>query len=408
MNALEIILILLVVTKAGADIAKRFGQPALVGELLGGVVLGAVAGLFPNVAGPIADVNEEATFKLLLDLAVFFLMLVAGLEMRPSDMRGASGKAVPIAIAGMLVPLGMGIFLGQWWLPESDWKFAQSLFLGVALAITAVPVAVKVLMDLQAINTPVGKTIVAAAVIDDVLSLVLLAVLTSLLSAGESVTPASIGWIVARAVLFFAVAYAAGKFLLPVLARLVRRVTIERAQFTLIVIFGLALSVFAELLHMHFLIGAFAAGLLFTEDLIGSETFDRVQSEVETLTLGFLAPVFFASIGIHLSLEAAVEIPVFVGLLLLFAIAGKFVGAGGAALAVGMNRMDALAMGSAMNARGAVEIIIADIALRAGLFSKPEPVPPSVEYMFSAVVIVAIVTTLMSPVMLRRFLKPHR
>jgi Kef-type K+ transport system membrane component KefB len=125
---------------------------------------------------------------------------------------------------------------------------------------------------------------------------------------------------------------------------------------------------------------------------------------IEMLTLGFLAPVFFASVGMHLKLGSVWGAPVFLLLLLLFATIGKVLGAGGAAMLAGFDRRRALAIGSAMNARGAVEIIIADIALRAGLFSHPDPTPPAVHYLFSAIVIVAIVTTLASPIALRRLL----
>ncbi len=401
MEVLIVLLVLLIVTKIGADLAVRVGQPALVGELVGGVLLGVAVTLLPDAAGLIGEINSDKSFRAILDLAVFFLMLVAGLEMRPRDLAGATGRAMPIAVAGMLVPLALGVALGWYWLPASDWKAAQSLFLGVALAITAVPVAVKVLMDLDALQTPIGQTVVAAAVIDDILSLVLLAVLTALLSTSEALTLQSIAMIGLRVIAFFIIAWLAGRYLLPLLGRLMRSVTVAHAEFTLVIVFGLVLSVVAEVLHMHFLIGAFSAGVLFTRSVVGTETYEDVRTHLESVTLGFLAPVFFASIGIHLSVEAAVEIPLFVLLLLAFAFAGKIIGAGGAALAVGLDRKQSLAVGSAMNARGAVEIIIADIALRAGLFEHPDPVPPVVEYMFSAVVIMAIVTTLLSPVMLR-------
>ncbi|MDX1405793.1 MAG: cation:proton antiporter [Woeseiaceae bacterium] len=401
MEILFVLLILLLVTKAGAELAVRVGQPALVGELVGGVLLGFVVTLLPNSAEPLAEINSDRSFAAILDLAVFFLMLVAGLEMRPKDLVGVSGKAAPVAIAGMLVPLVLGLGLGWWWLPESDWKFAQSLFLGVALAITAVPVAVKVLMDLDSLQTETGQLIIAAAVIDDILSLVLLAILTALLSTTQELTLASVALIGGKVVLFFGVALLIGRYGLQLLGKAARAISVEYAEFTVILVFGIVLAVFAEWLHMHFLIGAFTAGLIFTRNVIGGDTYSKVQSQFEAVTLGFLAPIFFASIGIHLSLSAAVEIPAFVGMLLLFAFAGKLLGAGGAALAAGMRPRQALAIGSAMNARGAVEIIIADIALRAGLFDHPDPRPAVIEYMFSAVVIMAIVTTLFSPIMLR-------
>ncbi len=404
MEALVILLILLLVTRIGAEVAVRAGQPALVGELIGGVLLGATVAVLPNTAAAIAEINSDPSFAIILDLAVFFLMLVAGLEMRPGALASASAKAAPVAIAGMIVPLSLGLGLGWLWLPESDYKFAQSMFLGVALAITAVPVAVKVLMDLDCLQTEVGSIVITAAVLDDVLSLILLAVLTALLSATETLTLGSVLMIGVRVAAFFAIAWAAGRYLVPLLSRGVKLVTVKHAEFTLVIVFGLMLSVLAELLYMHFLIGAFAAGVLFTRTAAGTKGHGKLKEHFEVLTTGFLAPIFFASIGIHLDISAAVEIPGFVIALLVLATAGKVLGAGGAALAVGLPGRQAFAVGSAMNARGAVEIIIASIALRAGLFDHPQPVPPVIDYMFSAVVIMAIVTTLMAPILLRYLL----
>jgi Kef-type K+ transport system membrane component KefB len=404
MHLLYILLILLLVTRIGAEIAVRLRQPALVGELLAGVLLGLVIVAAPDSAEAIAELDSDDTFQAVLDLAVFFLMLLAGIEMRPKDLAKASGKATPVALAGMLLPLALGFLLGWWWLPESEWRFAQSLFIGVALAITAVPVAVKVLMDLDRLQTPVGQVIVAAAVIDDILSLILLAVLTAIITSGESITPGSLARIVGSVTAFLVLAWLIGRYVLPGIGRHLRKLASEHSDMSLLIIFGLALSVLAEFLHMHFLIGAFAAGVLFTRNVAGKEAHETLQTQTSAITLGFLAPVFFASIGIHLDLAAIIEAPLFLFVLLAAAFAGKLVGAGVTARMVGFDGRDALAIGSAMNARGAVEIIIADIALRAGLFDKPEPTPPAIDYLFSAIVIMAIVTTLVSPLALRRLL----
>ena len=404
MHLLYILLILLLVTRIGAEIAVRLKQPALVGELLAGVFLGMLLVVAPDSAQFIADLDSDKTFLAVLDLAVFFLMLLAGIEMRPGDLARASGKAIPVAIAGMLIPLALGFALGWWWLPDSDWRFAQSLFIGVALAITAVPVAVKVLLDLGQLQSKVGQVIVAAAVMDDILSLVLLAVLTSVISSGENLTAVSLGLIGLKIVGFFAVAWAVGRFVLPAVGGYLRKLVSDQSELSLLLIFALALSVLAEVLGMHFLIGSFAAGVLFTRNVAGEETHDQLKSQTEAITLGFLAPVFFASIGIHLDIAAILEAPMFLLILLLAAFVGKFLGSGLAARASGFSTRESVAIGSAMNARGAVEIIIADIALRAGLFSKPEPTPPAIDYLFSAIVIMAIVTTLTSPVALRMLL----
>lgn len=401
MHLLYILLILLLVTRIGSEIAVRLKQPALVGELLGGVLLGILIVSAPESAEAIAELDQDATFQAVLDLAVFFLMLLAGIEMRPGDLAQASGKALPIALVGMFLPLLLGFGLGWWWLPESDWKLAQSLFIGVALAITAVPVAVKVLMDFGQLQTPVGQVVIAAAVIDDVLSLLLLAVLTAIITADQSMSAGLLLRIVFSVSLFFAVAWLVGRFVLPRVGQYVKKLASAHADLSLLIIFALALSVLAEVLGMHFLIGSFAAGLLFTRNVVGEDTHDELQSQTEAITLGFLAPVFFASIGIHLNVAAILEAPLFLLILLVAATVGKLAGAGLTARLTGFSNRDSLAVGSAMNARGAVEIIIADIALRAGLFSRPEPTPPAIDYLFSAIVIMAIVTTLSTPLALR-------
>jgi Kef-type K+ transport system membrane component KefB len=407
MELLYVLLILLLVTRACSEVAVRLHQPALVGELVGGVLIGIAAAAWMSDGAAIARLDSDATFQGVLDLAIFFLMLLAGVETRPTDLAKASGQALPIALAGMLIPLALGFALGWWWLPPSEWRFAQSVFIGVALAVTAVPVAVKVLMDLGQLQSRVGQVVVAAAVIDDVLSLILLAVLTALINADEALTTGTVLGIVANVALFMLIAWVIGRYLLVRIGKWVRKLELEHAEFSLLVIFGLAMSVLAEILHMHFMIGAFAAGVLFTRHVVGDPAYRKLVDQTEALTLGFLAPIFFASIGIHLDLSAVSEAPVFLLLLLLLATVGKVAGAGVAALFSGFSARRSLAIGSAMNARGAVEIIIADIALRAGLFSHPDPTPPAVQYLFSAVVIMAIATTLGSPLALRRFL-PER
>lgn len=404
MQLLYVLLVLLLTTRLCAEVAVRLKQPALVGELAGGVLLGLFAATFLGQDSAIATLTADETFQGVLDLAIFFLMLLAGVHMRPKDLTEASSAAVPVAIAGMVIPLMAGFGLGWFWLPDSDWKMAQSVFLGVALAVTAVPVAVKVLMDLGQLESPVGRVVVAAAVMDDVLSLILLAVLTSLISTGEALTAMAFLKLGLSVAAFFAISWLAGRFILPWVGRLVSNTRLEHANFTVLVVFGLALSVLAEHLGMHFLIGAFAAGVFFTRGIVGAKSHSRLTGQVEALTMGFLAPVFFASIGMHLELSVISEIPWFLIVLLLVATMGKLAGAGIVARMNGFDRNQSVAVGSAMNARGAVEIIIADIALRAGLFDHPAPPPPVIEYMFSAIVLMAIVTTIGSPMLLKKSL----
>jgi Kef-type K+ transport system membrane component KefB len=193
-------------------------------------------------------------------------------------------------------------------------------------------------------------------------------------------------------------------YLLPRLGRAVVAARALEVEFSFLVLTGLVFAVLAEALSMHFLVGPFVAGLFFVRHTIDSTTYDDVFRKVSALTHGFFAPVFFASIGIHMSAKAFVETPLFLLALIAIASFGKIAGAGLPAWLSGLDRRAALAVGVGMNARGAVELIVADVALAAGLFSQPEPVPPIVASMYSAVVITAIATTFLTPIGLKALL----
>jgi Kef-type K+ transport system membrane component KefB len=166
-------------------------------------------------------------------------------------------------------------------------------------------------------------------------------------------------------------------------------------------VLGLLFALLAEKLGLHFILGAFLAGLFFTKRTLGSDVHKDVRKKTNAVTTGFLAPLFFASIGMHLNISAITEVPLFVVVLIGLAVVTKFVGAGIPARLLGLSREAAMGVGVGMSARGAVELIIADIALRAGLFNQPEPPPPLVANLFSATVIMAVATTILMPLGLR-------
>lgn len=406
MELLYILLVLLFVTRFSGEVAMRFGQPALVGELLAGIALGVVAHQFEGALPVLAGLADDEVFTSITDLAIFFLMLLAGVEMSPRELKESSGSAFWVALGGLLVPMACGFALGWIFIPPSEYRIAQSLFLATALAITAVPVSVKVLMDMGQLDSRVGRTIVSAAVFDDVFSLILLAALTAVIKTGELPDAASLGLLVARILAFFVIAGLIGYYVFPRLGRLVKRVKAEEFDFSGLLIAALAFALLAEALGIHFILGAFLAGLFFVRRTIDEEAYQALRARIATFTTGFLAPLFFASIGLHLDAAAAIHIPSFVTLLVVIAILGKLLGAGIPALWSGHGPRESLGVGAGMSARGAVELIIADIALRAGLFNHPDPAPDVVRYMFSAVVLMALITTLVTPIALQRILKP--
>lgn len=401
MELLYILLILLVATRTFGEIAIRLGHPALVGELISGIALGFLVRYFPETFSLMQGLSHDTVFNAITDLAIFFLMLLAGLEMHPKELAESSRDALAVALGGLLLPLATGIGLGYWFLPPSDLLAAQVMFIGTAMAITAVPVTAKVLMDLKILDSAPGKIMVSAAIFDDVMSLILLALLTALIQTGSVPGLAALALLAGKIALFFMATIAVGTWLLPRLSGLSQISLSEEFEFSVLLMVTFAFAVLAELLGMHFILGAFTAGLFFTRRTISQEVFNGVKSRVSGITTGFLAPIFFASIGLNLDLSAISAIPFFLLLLTLSALVCKLIGAGLPAKWIGLSARDALMVGVGMSARGAVELIIAGIALRAGLFSQPDGSSPVIANMFSAVVIMAVVTTVLTPVFLK-------
>lgn len=401
MDLFFILLVLLVATRSFGEVAERLGQPGLVGELIAGIVLGTVAAQYTDLLPGIAGLDDSLVFDSITDLGMFFIMLFAGVELQPSQLIRYSRGAFAVALSGMVLPMALGIGLGWIFLPATDSLLAQSVFLGTALAITAVPATVRILIDLGKLESPSGQIIVSAAVFDDILSLVLLAALTGLIEAGQAgefqVLP-----LMFKVFAFFALTTLIGVFVYPLAGRLLHGIRQKELEFSALLVSALAFSVLAELLDLHFIVGAFMAGLFFGRKTIDDVAYDDVRSKVSAMTFGFLAPIFFASVGLHMDFAAVVTVPVFVGCLLIAAFAGKLIGAGVAARAIGLSPQESAAVGVGMSARGAVELVIADIALEAGLFEVGPAATPVITHMFSAVVIMAVITTLVTPVLLKR------
>ncbi|MDJ0947649.1 MAG: cation:proton antiporter [Alphaproteobacteria bacterium] len=401
MEFLAVLLILLIATRFCGEIATRLGQPVMVGELLAGVAIGALAQQFTAAVPALLIGAHDNSLRHVIDLAICFLMLLAGIEMRPREIADASGTSLAVALGGVAVPMALGVALGWLSLPESPVKLVQCLFLGTALSITAVPVAIKILMDLGALHTRTGEVIVSAAIFDDIFGLALLATLTAFMRTGELPGVDGLVLLGANVLLFFAVVTVMGLYVFPWAGRVSKRLQEPEGALGLLLIAALSYAVLAELLGMHFILGAFAAGLFFGRHTVDPDTYDSVRLKVSGITSGFMAPIFFASIGLRVDLSAAIHVPVFTAVLIGAAMLGKLVGAGLPAFWCGLKPREAACVGAGMSVRGAVELIVADVALEAGLFALPDPPPPVVAHLFSAVVLMAMVTTIVAPMFLR-------
>ena len=179
----------------------------------------------------------------------------------------------------------------------------------------------------------------------------------------------------------------------------------EEIEFSIAMVIALIFGIAAEYAGMHFIIGALFAGMFLREETFGKKIAAHLEEHVKGITIGFLAPLFFVSIGLHVDLLALTTTPVFLIALLLVAIVGKVVGCSIPAKFSAFSMRESLAIGSGMNGRGAVEIVIVVVALEAGLFTQPVPVPPVVGAVFSGIVIMAIVTTIIVPLTMKPLLK---
>ena len=402
MEILYLILVLLVATRVFGELAERVRLPAIVGELVAGVALGSLLLRSYDSLSFLSAACQSETYLSLVSLGMFFVMLLAGIRMEPLEFARASKSAVVIAFGGMIVPVGAGIALGLAVLPESPIKLMQSLFLGTALAITAVPVAIRIFTDLGQLDSAVGKTVIAAALWDDLLSLFLLALMLSALDESTNGSFQSVNalWLLGKAILFFAVTIPVGLFVFPLVGKYLNHLHFPEVDFSMLLIAALAYAVFAEMMGLHFILGAFMAGMFFHPKIVDAKVYKRVEQQMSGITSGFLGPIFFVSVGLHLDFSAISEVPVFVVMLILIAFLSKLIGAGLPAYWIGLSKRESMTVGIGMSGRGAVELIVAGIALEAGLFLQPQPTPPIVSSLFSAIVMMALVTTIATPIIL--------
>jgi Kef-type K+ transport system membrane component KefB len=390
--------LILVVAKLGGDLAMRVGQPAVLGELVAGVILGNLGLVGIHGLGAIAT---NPGIELLAEIGVLLLLFEVGLESTVGDMLRVGVPSFVVATLGVVTPMVLGWAVGAWLLP-SDGMYVHA-FLGATLCATSVGITARVLQDLGRIQSPQARVILGAAVIDDVMGLVVLAVVAGLIEAagtGEQPSYLELGAIVLKAVVFLVGALATGVLVSPYLFRLASKL---RARGVLLAA-GLALCFLlawaAARIGLAPIVGAFAAGLIL-EDVHYRDFVARGEHRLEELVqplTSFLVPVFFVVMGMRTDLRSFTS-PGVLGLaaaLTVAAIIGK------QACGLGVRRgQGRLVVGIGMIPRGEVGLIFAKIG--AGLtLAGAAVISPST---YSAIVVMVIVTTLVTPPALKWALK---
>ncbi|MBI4277206.1 MAG: cation:proton antiporter [Armatimonadetes bacterium] len=376
--------LIIAAAKAAGWASLRLGQPAVLGEILAGVLLGPSllnvlewplfrgAGLGPVVAH-------------LANLGVLFLMFIAGLETDLGQMRRVGRVAAYAGTAGVFVPLGLGLLVA---LPFG-YALQTGVFFGIVLAATSVSITVQTLIELGQLESREGTTLLAAAVIDDVIAIVVLSVFVALAGAGGGGL-AGAGIVAVRMAAFLAAAVALGAWGLRRALVRSQRVPVSEGLLAFTVVAVLLYAWGAEALgHVASITGAYIAGVLVTEAGFREE----IEHRLRAFTYAILVPVFFVSIGLQTDIRmlAMRDLP-FAVLVIVAAVAGKVLGCGGGALAGGFSRAEALRVGVGMVSRGEVGLIVAGIGLGSGLLDARG---------FAVAVLMVLVTTLLTPVLLR-------
>ncbi len=398
------LLAFLILTRSFGEAAERIGLPASVGEIFAGVGLVTLAGWYGAQAPFLDQLIESEVLDHVANLGIFVLVLLAGIEMKPSEIARNSKGAFWVALGGMVVPFFLGFALAWAFLPEVPARPALVMLVAVSLSISAIPATVKLLGDAGLLHTRLGETIVAAAVFDDVLGLFLLAILLAVIETGAVPEPLALGLLLLKVVAFFAITVALGTHVYPRVSRGLKTMQAASVEFSALAAVALAYGLMAEILGMHWILGAFMAGLYFERARVGFRAYNEIRLICAAIASGFLGPLFFASIGVRVDLTAVTAVPLFLCLLIAAAVVGKVVGAGLPALWIGMKRREAAAVGVGMTARGAIELVVLSIAYEAGLFAYSNSGDPVVANLFSALIIMAVVTTLLTPILLRRVL----
>lgn len=394
------ILIFLVLARSLGEIAVRIGQPAAVGEILAGVLIAASIPFIVTIAPQAAAMSESTPIAVLAAVGMFFLILQAGVEMDAQELKEVKTDALIVAIGGVILPLLTGLVFGLWFLPESAHLEAQALLLGVTMAITAIPATARILEELNITHTRLGRTIIAAALIDDVIGIVLLAILIAIIQHGTVPSIIELIWLIFKVAIFFGVTAFIGTHVYEWISRAMKEMQAAALEFSALIGTALLYGILAELLGLHWIMGAFMAGLYFDQNRVGVTVYQELSMVFEILVRGLLAPLFFLTIGLQVDIAVIFDSPVFVITLTLLALVSKVVGAGIPALMRGFKFREATAIGTGMSARGAVEMVVIGIVAEAGLFVHVNGAGDGLD-LYSALIIMATLNTLIAPIAVR-------
>ncbi len=357
-------------------VAGRLGYPAVLGELMVGILLG------PPVLGLL---YSDAALGVLAELGVLLMMLYIGMEIDPRELRGAAWPGLPAALLSFVLPFALA-----WQVVVAFGGSAVAgVFLGIAAGMTSLATGARILSDMRMLDTRIAHVMMTSALIADTLSLLVFAGVVHFGVAGE-LRPGVLGWMAARIGAFFLMVILVGAKALPAIYDRLRDagLTDRTSHFMLALMIAVLFGELAELAGLHAILGAFVAGMFLREDALGKALSCELRGAVREASLGFLAPIFFVTAGFKVSFAGLLDnLPLLTALLAVAALT-KVVAVGLTYRLTGHGWREGVVTGAGMNGRGAVEIIIAGLGYELGLLD---------QQLFSVLVIVSICTTALVP-----------
>jgi Kef-type K+ transport system membrane component KefB len=392
------LLIILVFARTSGWIFKKMRQPPVIGELVAGILIGPS---ILNIINP-----ETKGLDILADFGIFFLIFFAGIEMHMASKKEYYSGII-IALMSIFFSILAGMAIGMLF----NLSLISSLFVSIVFALTALPVGVRILIDLGKMHTKVGKIIVTSAVIDDIFSFVFLAIVFSIAEKGSRIPDSEHVLItIFKILIFLLIIYILNRLLtvrngfLPQLIKLFFNKLNKESQFFAVMIFGIFAGYIGEMLEITFIIGVFYAGILIKKTTIGEEGFSHSYDVISSITFGIFAPIFFVYLGLLLDASLIFDYAdlfsannfyqvTFLLTAILFATAGKSGGAFLGGLLARLKPRDAMAVSFMLNARGVVGLVIAGVGLKNGFIDMS---------VYSMLVVMCIVTTFIAPIGLKR------
>lgn len=360
----------------------------ILGELLAGVILG------PPLLGII---TPSPAIEMLGELGIFFVMFYTGMELDPKELLEHKWPSITVAFGGFILPFILG-YLTAYTFGGTQY---QSLFIGMGVSITAIAVQAVILHSMRINQGEIGHIIIGAAIVDDILALIALSILLGLAKTG-SIQVFEVLIILLKVLAFFGLTILIGHYIIP---RFTRRLTDNGGKaFTFAMVSALLMAYFAELAGLHLIIGAFLAGQFIRKEIMNQDVYNVILDRLFGISYGFLVPIFLASLSFHLHLSSQWSFISFCLVLIIAAIFGKLIGCGLGAMAFKYNMRESFIIGLGMNGRGAVELVVATVVLGlsedlmiANLISEPL----LTQDQFSALILMAFVTTLIAPISLK-------